>query len=135
MSPTKGSKAAADIAALLRARNPLIWITTKEEARTERLLMESAQAAQYEPRFWDCSSGITDFAGTPKEAGNACTDPAQVLATIRDSTRRIDSARFSFLDLDESTEIDAQAPAVRGIDYEPAPEVKAAPAANYALEF
>ena len=88
MTQTKGSKAAADIAALLRARNPLIWITTKEEARTERLLMESAQAAQYEPRFWDCASGITDFAGTPKEAGNACTDPAQVLATIRDSTRR-----------------------------------------------
>lgn len=85
---TKGSAAAADVAALLRARNPLIWITTREEARTERLLMESAQAANYEPRFWDCASGITDYAGTPQDAGQACTDPAQVLSTIRDSTRR-----------------------------------------------
>ena len=83
-----GSRAAADIAALLRARNPLIWITTREEARAERLLLEAAQAAQYEPRFWDCASGIADFAGTPQDAGTGATDPAQVLATIRDSKRR-----------------------------------------------
>jgi hypothetical protein len=83
-----GSKAAADVAALLRARNPLIWITSNEEARVERLLMESAQAAQYEPRFWDCANGITDYAGAPREAGAACTDPAQVLNVIRDSSRR-----------------------------------------------
>lgn len=83
-----GSRAAAEIASLLRARNPLVWITTKEEARAERLLMEAAQAAQYEPRFWDCSTGITDYAGKPQEAGAACTDPAQVLATIRDTPRR-----------------------------------------------
>lgn len=87
-APNTGQKAAADIAALLRARNPLIWITTREEARTERLLMDAAQAAAYEPRFWDCACGITDFAGTQREAGSACTDPAQVLATIRDSSRR-----------------------------------------------
>lgn len=83
---TKGSAAAADVAALLRARNPLIWITTREEARTERLLMEAAQAAQYEPRFWDCASGITDYAG--KQIDAQCTDPAQVLSTIRDSAKR-----------------------------------------------
>src|SRR2546430_12336064 len=83
-----GSRAASEIASLLRARNPLIWITTKEEARAERLLMEAATAAQYEPRFWDCASGITDYAGKPQDAGAACTDPAQVLGAIRDSTRR-----------------------------------------------
>jgi len=90
MSTTKtaGSKAAADIAALLRARNPLLWIITREEARTERLLMESAQAAQYEPRFWDCSSGISDFAGKPQEQGERCVDPGQVLTAIKESTRR-----------------------------------------------
>jgi len=85
-STTKGSAAAADVAALLRARNPLIWITTREEARTERLLMESAQAAQYEPRFWDCASGITDYSGKVLDA--QCTDPAAILATIRDSSKR-----------------------------------------------
>jgi len=89
-SPTAnaGSRAAAEISALLRARNPLIWITTKEEARAERLLMEAATAAQYEPRFWDCATGITDYAGKPQEAGASCTDPAQVLTTIRDTPRR-----------------------------------------------
>jgi SpoVK/Ycf46/Vps4 family AAA+-type ATPase len=84
--PNAGSKAAADVAALLRARNPLIWITTREEARTERLLMEAAQAAQYEPRFWDCANGIADYAGKVLDA--QCTDPAQVLNTIRDSSKR-----------------------------------------------
>ncbi len=88
-TPTSaGRRAAADVSALLRARNPLIWITTREEARTERLLMEAAQSAGYEPRFWDCASGITDFAGTPKEQGSSCTDPMQVLSAIRESSRR-----------------------------------------------
>jgi len=83
-----GSRAAADVAALLRARNPLIWITSREEARVERLLMEAAQAAQYEPRFWDCANGITDYAGAPQEGGASGTDPAQAISVIRDSRRR-----------------------------------------------
>ncbi len=83
-----GSKAAADVAALLRARNPLLWIVTREEGRVERLLLEAAQAAQYEPRFWDCATGITDYAGIPQEAGATATDPGQALASIRDSTKR-----------------------------------------------
>lgn len=85
-SPTTGSRAAADIAALLRARNPLIWITTREEGRCERLLLEACQAAQYEPRFWDCATGITDLAGAELDA--RCTDPGQVIAAIRDSRKR-----------------------------------------------
>ncbi len=88
MTMNAGSKAAADVAALLRARNPLLWIVTKEEARTERLLVEAAQAAQYEPRFWDCATGITDYVGAPKEAGASATDPAAALAAIRDSRAR-----------------------------------------------
>jgi len=82
-----GSRAAADVSALLRARNPLLWIVTREEARVERLLIESAQAAQYEPRFWDCSTGITDYAGTKQGADNA-KDPSVTLATISDSRQR-----------------------------------------------
>jgi len=88
MTTSAGSRAAADIAALLRARNPLIWITTREEARTERLLLEAAQSAQYEPRCWDCANGITDYAGAPQEAGAQATDPAQVIGIIRDSRKR-----------------------------------------------
>lgn len=85
---SQGSKAAADVAALLRARNPLLWIVTREEGRVERLLMEAAQAAQYEPRFWDCATGISDYTGTPKEQGAAVTDPMAALTAIKDSKRR-----------------------------------------------
>lgn len=84
--PNAGSKAAADVGALLRARNPLLWIVTREEARVERLLMEAAQAAQYEPRFWDCATGITTYAGEQIDA--RATDPAAVLNIIRDSQAR-----------------------------------------------
>jgi SpoVK/Ycf46/Vps4 family AAA+-type ATPase len=86
MDLNQGSKTAADVAALLRARNPLLWIVTREEARTERLLMESAQAAGYEPRFWDCAQGITDYAGKVLDA--AATDPALAVGLVRDSRKR-----------------------------------------------
>lgn len=81
-----GSRAAADIAALLRARNPLLWITTREEERVERFLMESAQAAQYEPRFWDCAQGVQSFDG--KVLDGSLTDPSAMLGSIRDSSKR-----------------------------------------------
>jgi hypothetical protein len=47
---TKSQEVAADVAALLRARNPLLWIVTREEARVERYLIEAAGAAGYLPR-------------------------------------------------------------------------------------
>lgn len=83
-----GSKTAADIAALLRARNPLLWIVTREEARVERLLMDAAQTAQYDARFWDCANGISDYAGNPKEDGERSKDPAAAISSIRDSKQR-----------------------------------------------
>lgn len=83
---TAGSKAAADVAALLRARNPLLWIVTREEARVERCLLEAAQAAQYAPLFWDCAAGVTSFDGETLNAN--LTDPAAALADVRDSTAR-----------------------------------------------
>lgn len=83
---TAGAKAAADVAALLRARNPLIWIVSKEEERVERQLLDAAAAAQYEPRFWDCATGITKFDGTDVDRG--ARDPSQVLDTIRSSSSR-----------------------------------------------
>ena len=60
---TRGQLMAADISALLRARNPLIWIVTREEARVERLVFEAGAAAGYNPRTWDAAQGITDMAG------------------------------------------------------------------------
>ena len=60
---TRGQIVAADVSALLRARNPLIWIVTREEARVERLVVEAAAAAGYCPRTWDVAQGITDISG------------------------------------------------------------------------
>src|SRR5574341_926928 len=86
---TAGAKAAQDVAALLRARNPLLWIVSREEARVERYLMEAAQAASYEPRFWDCATGVTSYTGDPADpGGQGAADPAAVLSVIRDSRQR-----------------------------------------------
>jgi hypothetical protein len=81
-----GARAAADVASLLRARNPLIWIVSKEEARVERLLLDACQIAQYEPFFWDCANGVSKYNGDVTDAG--ATDPAAVLAMIRDRPAR-----------------------------------------------
>lgn len=81
-----GAKAGAQIAELLRARNPLLWVTTIEEGRAERLIFDAAASASYEPRFWDCATGITTFDGRAVNA--SCTDPGQCLQAIRDSAKR-----------------------------------------------
>ncbi len=81
-----GQNAARDLAALLRARNPLIWITTREETRAERGILEACQIAQYAPIFQDCASGFTTFDGKTLDAG--MTDPGAALAAIRDSSDR-----------------------------------------------
>ena len=60
---TRGQVVAADVSALLRARNPLLWIVTREEARVEQLLIEAAAAAGYMPRTWDTAQGIMDISG------------------------------------------------------------------------
>lgn len=83
---TAGARCAADLSALLRARNPLIWLVTREEARAERVIVEAAAAASYDLVAWDCASGITRLDGTAVRA--ALTDPAQALAALRDSTQR-----------------------------------------------
>src|SRR5579859_7316795 len=58
-TPTRSQKQAAEVKALLRARNPLLWIKTGEEARVEGFLAEAAGAASFEIRFWDTAQGTT----------------------------------------------------------------------------
>ena len=71
---------AADVAALLRARNPLLWVVTREEARVERYLMEAAAASNYVPWTWDVAQGCADMAGRKQTIGGS--DPGDMLATI-----------------------------------------------------
>ena len=60
---TRSQEISADIAALLRARNPLLWIVTREEGRVERYLLEVATATGYVPRTWDVAQGIALLPG------------------------------------------------------------------------
>lgn len=84
---TKSQSAADDIAALLRARNPLIWIVTREEARVEQYLVEAAVAAKYVPRMWDVDQGVTALDGkVEREIGSG--DPGDALAAIRERAER-----------------------------------------------
>jgi ATP-dependent 26S proteasome regulatory subunit len=84
VTTSKGQKTAQDISALLRARNPLIWVTTREEARVEGFLIEAAAAAGYKPLFWDVSQGVTTIDGKPSSAHRGCEDPAAAFKALRD---------------------------------------------------
>src|ERR1700756_1448979 len=84
---TKSQAVAADVSALLRARNPLLWIVTREEARAEGYLMEAAAAAGYIPHTWDVGQGVADIAGKEeKDVGGV--DPGDTLKEIKDRARR-----------------------------------------------
>lgn len=83
---TAATRCAADIAALLRARNPLIWMVTREEARAERVLIEAATSAGYDLRTWDCATGIAALDG--KVLNPRATDPTVALAEVRDADAR-----------------------------------------------
>lgn len=82
---TRSQEVAADVSALLRARNPLLWVVTREEARAERHLAEAAAAAGYVPRTWDVAQGASDVAGNPFSPGTK--DPGEMLDAIRDRSR------------------------------------------------
>jgi MoxR-like ATPase len=84
---TKSETVAADIAALLRARNALIWVVTREEARVERYLFEAAAAANYVARTWDVGQGVVDMSGRADSTiGGA--DPEATLLSIQERGQR-----------------------------------------------
>ena len=79
---SKSKEAAADVAALLRARNPLLWVVTREEARVETWLFEAAASAGYVSRTWDVGQGVADMSGASQNIGSA--DPGDALNAIKD---------------------------------------------------
>jgi AAA+ superfamily predicted ATPase len=89
MAPfSRNKQTRADITALLRARNTLLWIVTREETRVERALTEASAEAGYETTLWDCAQGFTDPQGRVTNAN--VQDPAQALDGIaRTSERRV----------------------------------------------
>lgn len=78
---TRSEQAAADFVALLRARNACLWVTTREERRVEKAIIDHAKAGhRYEPVFWDCAAGLTDAAGETIDA--SLDDPESILKHI-----------------------------------------------------
>ncbi|MGH7177998.1 MAG: AAA family ATPase [Tepidisphaeraceae bacterium] len=95
---TRSQAIATDVASLLRARNPLLWIVTREEARAERYLIEAAAAAGYMAHTWDVGQGVADTAGRQEQIGSQ--DPGEALAAIRErAERRTERAVWIMRDL------------------------------------
>ena len=85
----KSQDVAADVAALMRARNPLLWVVTREEARVEKYVFEAAAAANFEAKFWDISAGITELSGKQLGYnGTAVKDPDAALEWVGDDARK-----------------------------------------------
>lgn len=82
---TKSQDIAADVAALLRARNPLLWICSREEARVEGYIMEAAASAGYVSRSWDVGQGVADMAGNVQRIGSK--DPGETLEAIAERAK------------------------------------------------
>lgn len=78
----KSQTMATDVAALLRARNPLLWIVTREEQRVERYIIEAAAQAGYVARTWDVAQGVADMAGKP-QTNIGSNDPGETLQAIQ----------------------------------------------------
>lgn len=87
---TRSQTVAADIAALLRARNALIWIVTREEARVELNLIEAGASAGYVARTWDVAQGLRTIAGAT--IGDGTQDPGAALTFIGDASTNARSA-------------------------------------------
>lgn len=77
--PTRSEKVAADVSALLRARTPLLWIVTREEARAEALLFEAAGAASYMARTWDIAAGVQTIGGAKINGGESPDDAMRLI--------------------------------------------------------
>lgn len=91
----KSQEVAADVAALLRARAPLIWIVTREEARVEGYLLNAAAAAGYRALMWDCAQGVTDVSGRPQPIGSP--DIGQTLERISANARSSNADRVAWI--------------------------------------
>lgn len=85
---SKGQKTATDIASLLRARNPLIQVTSREEARVERYLTEAAAAGGYKILFWDVAQGITTLDGKPHNSFKDAQDPTAAFKYVRSEAEK-----------------------------------------------
>lgn len=79
---TKGQELSSEVSALLRARNPILWVITKEEARVEKLLAEAAMNVDFIPRTWDVAQGALELNGEPVKSMDDLADAGDMLSAI-----------------------------------------------------
>lgn len=87
---TAGQRASDEVAALLSARNGLLWIVTPEEGRAEAGIREAAARNRMGVKIWDCSAGTVEWKDGKFQSvtltssdGRLQTDPFVPLGAIR----------------------------------------------------
>ena len=90
---TRGAQVAAEITALLKARNTCLWVTSTEETRAKECAFEGAAGATMQTRLHDCQRGICDSTGKPlanavDPSGRPLQDPGAALAWIAEQRER-----------------------------------------------
>lgn len=84
---TRGERTNQQIAELLKAKNTLLWIVTREERRVEKAVIEAAGKANYRIRIWDCATGIIDPTKPSGSVGSEGEqDPQVVIKKIRSTS-------------------------------------------------
>jgi AAA+ superfamily predicted ATPase len=92
---TRSQKTRTDISALLRARNTLLWIATREELRAERVITDACGDASCRVAFWDVATGLSfpdgaDY-GTPDRSLDDPNRALEWLDTRPTATREGDT--------------------------------------------
>jgi len=93
MTQTKSQIVAADVAALLRARNPLIWIVTREESRVETNIVQAAAAAGYGACTWDVAQGARTIDGARVPGSDGTEDVSAMFAMIKAQSENVQRAQ------------------------------------------
>lgn len=82
---TRSQEQIDDVTALLRARNPLLWIVSREEQRVELCLAAASKAAKYKSHTWDVAAGARELpGGGPSNIGG--NNPDEMLEAIEKRT-------------------------------------------------
>jgi AAA+ superfamily predicted ATPase len=85
---TRGAKTQQEVSILLRAKNTLLLIVTKEELRVTRAVIEAATSIGSDVRIWDCADGTRNAAGEEAQPGTI-TDPDRILNYVRNNRERV----------------------------------------------
>jgi AAA+ superfamily predicted ATPase len=82
---TRSEVKLTDVAALLRARDSVLQVVSREESRIEPYLYEAGARAGYQVRFWDVVQGVTELDGSqPPEFAATIGAPEQILELIKE---------------------------------------------------